>query len=65
LAQFRSSGEAIPGRLVLSPPDLVTIVLERPAKAVAPGQTAVFYEEDVVVLAGTIVATGSVDGSGQ
>ena len=65
LAQFRSSGEAIPGRLVLSPPDLVTIVLERPAKAVAPGQTAVFYEEDVVVLAGTIVATGSVDGSRQ
>lgn len=51
--QFRSSGGAVPGRLVGEE----TIVLEEPAMGVAPGQTAVIYEGENVVAAGTIVDT--------
>jgi tRNA-specific 2-thiouridylase len=39
--------------------DLVTVVVDRPARAVALGQTAVVYRDELVVCAGTILATGS------
>ena len=42
-----------------SAPELVSIVLKEPVFGVAPGQTAVFYHEDRVACAGTIVATES------
>lgn len=50
--QLRSSGEAVPADM----PDWETVVLHEPAQGIAPGQTAVVYEEDRVVLAGTIVS---------
>ncbi|MBN1321883.1 MAG: tRNA 2-thiouridine(34) synthase MnmA [Thermoleophilia bacterium] len=53
LAQLRSTGDAVPA--LMDGPE--TIVLEEPLKGIAPGQTAVLYEGDAVVLAGTIVAT--------
>lgn len=52
-AQLRSTGEAVPAHM----PDAETIVLETPLKGIAPGQTAVLYEGENVVLAGTILAT--------
>jgi tRNA-specific 2-thiouridylase len=66
LVQIRSSGEPLPGTVTesaltdiiqcrLSQPDRRVITLDAPAIGVAPGQTAVFYEGDEVVLAGTIV----------
>ena len=63
--QLRSSGRTLCARLR----DAVTIALEQPAFGVAPGQTAVLYEGENVVLAGTIVGTerwdsGSVPTSG-
>ncbi|OFW57192.1 MAG: tRNA 2-thiouridine(34) synthase MnmA [Actinobacteria bacterium RBG_16_64_13] len=51
--QVRSAGGAVPGRMVGGE----TIVLEEPATGVAPGQTAVVYEGDSVIAAGTIVST--------
>jgi tRNA-specific 2-thiouridylase len=51
--QLRSSGETVPAHLR----DAGTIVLERPASGVASGQTAVLYEGEHVVLAGTILGT--------
>lgn len=65
LLQLRSTAEAIPAHLLnwhgevgmKSLPDRVTLVLENVAYAVAPGQTAVLYDGDAVVLGGTIVST--------
>jgi tRNA-uridine 2-sulfurtransferase len=51
--QFRSSGGRVPGRLT----DMTRVVFDEPAMGVAPGQTAVVYEGDTVVAAGTIVET--------
>jgi tRNA-uridine 2-sulfurtransferase len=51
--QWRSSGGALPAHLA----DEETIVLERPATGVSPGQTAVVYDGEAVALAGTIQCT--------
>jgi|WetSurMetagenome_2_1015567.scaffolds.fasta_scaffold25109_3 tRNA-uridine 2-sulfurtransferase len=51
--QFRSSGGRVAGRLT----DTSQVVFDEPAMGVAPGQTAVIYEGDTVVAAGTIVET--------
>jgi tRNA-specific 2-thiouridylase len=51
--QFRSSGGEVRGRLV----EGLTVVLEEPAVGVAPGQTAVIYEGENVVAAGSILET--------
>ena len=52
--QFRSSGGRVPGRLL----DDSLVVFDEPAMGVAPGQTAVVYEGENVIAAGTIVETG-------
>ncbi len=51
--QWRSTGENVPARLI--GPD--TVVFEQPAVGVSPGQSAVVYQDDLVVSAGTIVST--------
>jgi tRNA-uridine 2-sulfurtransferase len=48
--QARSTGGVVPAHMV----DSETIVLEQPIVGVAPGQTAVLYEGDLVMMAGTI-----------
>jgi tRNA-specific 2-thiouridylase len=48
--QLRSMGGPLPGRLL----GLDTIILDEPARNVAPGQTVVVYEGDDVVVGGTI-----------
>jgi tRNA-specific 2-thiouridylase len=53
IVQWRSTGGALPARLVGDD----KIVLEQPATGVSPGQTAVVYEGEAVVLAGTIERT--------
>jgi tRNA-uridine 2-sulfurtransferase len=53
VVQFRSSGGRVAGRMT----DSSTIVFDEPAMGVAPGQTAVVYEGENVVAAGTIVET--------
>jgi tRNA-specific 2-thiouridylase len=55
--QYRSTGERVPGRMT----DLGIIALDEPAMGVAPGQTAVLYEGENVVAAGTIQATERCD----
>jgi tRNA-specific 2-thiouridylase len=68
--QVRSGGEAVPASLGEARPatagvsgegssegDLLTLVFDPPASAVAPGQTAVVYDGERVVVAGTIVHT--------
>ncbi len=52
-AQLRSTGDAVPAHMAAAD----TIVLEAPLRGIAPGQTAVLYEGDAVVLAGTIRTT--------
>ena len=49
--QFRSMGGAVFGRLA----GLGTLILDMPARGVAPGQTVVVYDGDDVVLGGTIM----------
>ena len=51
--QWRSTGGAVPAHLT----DPETIVLEEPATGVSPGQTAVVYDGESVVMAGTIRST--------
>lgn len=51
--QLRSQGRPLPARVE----DERRVVLEQPEGGVAPGQTAVVYDGDGVVLAGTIVST--------
>jgi tRNA-uridine 2-sulfurtransferase len=51
--QFRSSGGRVPGRLT----EMTRVVFDEPAMGVAPGQTAVVYEGENVIAAGTIVET--------
>ena len=62
--QVRSSGEALAGLLAEDESTsglegTVTVVLDRPIRAVALGQTAVVYRDERVVCAGTILATRS------
>jgi tRNA-specific 2-thiouridylase len=64
-SQLRSAGRVVPAHLIsLEPADPISsreaevmMVLEEPAYGVAPGQTAVFYDREVVALAGTITST--------
>lgn len=37
--------------------EAVAVILEEPAMGVSPGQTAVLYDRDLVVMAGTIRST--------
>jgi tRNA-specific 2-thiouridylase len=53
--QLRSQGRPLSARVEGER----RVVLERPEGGVAPGQTAVVYDGDTVVLAGTIVSTES------
>jgi tRNA-uridine 2-sulfurtransferase len=57
--QVRSAGAAIPVASMHDAAGALTIALEHPAIGVAPGQTAVLYEADQVVVAGTIASTHS------
>ena len=69
-AQVRSGGNATPASLRAAEPaeggvpgkvgfegDVLNVVFDPPASAVAPGQTAVVYDGETVVVAGTIVRT--------
>ena len=60
--QVRSAGSAIPLARVEMADGSLTAVLGGPASGVAPGQTAVIYEEDRVIVAGTIERTDSQGG---
>ena len=51
--QLRSTGGAVPARSA----GPTSILLEAPAVGIAPGQTAVLYEGDRVLLGGTVVST--------
>jgi tRNA-specific 2-thiouridylase len=53
--QLRSQGRPVAARVENGQ----RVVLERPESGVAPGQTAVVYDRDRVVLAGTILSTES------
>ncbi len=61
-AQVRSAGAALPVAELRWPPTRSTVSLAVPAVGVAPGQTAVVYEADEVIVAGTITST---DGMGR
>ncbi len=55
--QVRSAGAALPAVEMRIVGDEMTIVLEESAAGVAPGQTAVVYEADEVLVAGAITST--------
>ena len=55
--QVRSAGAGLPVDGLTLAGDEMTVSMERPAGGVAPGQTAVVYEADEVVVAGTITST--------
>ena len=56
LVQVRAHGEPMPARLTASGGEVV-IELDAPASGIAPGQAAVYYDDDLVVGASTIAAT--------
>jgi tRNA-specific 2-thiouridylase len=51
-AQVRSTGDPVPARLGRGE----EVIFDRPTRGVAPGQIAVLYEGERVILAGTITA---------
>ena len=55
--QVRSSGGALPVATVVAGEGAIAVSLAGPASGVAPGQTAVLYYGDRVVVAGTITGT--------
>jgi tRNA-uridine 2-sulfurtransferase len=55
--QVRSAGAALPVAFMTAADDQMTALLAEPASGVAPGQTAVVYEGDEVIVAGTITST--------
>ena len=55
--QVRSAGAALPAPTLVVGEDAFTVSLRDPALGVAAGQTAVLYEGDRVVVAGTIAST--------
>jgi tRNA-specific 2-thiouridylase len=54
-AKLRYRSPGLPAQVFRSGPDRFSLRLERPAYGVAAGQTAVLYDDDTVVGAGTIV----------
>ncbi len=54
--QVRSAGAALLVAEVRAIDDEMTVLLAEPASGVSPGQTAVVYEDDEVIVAGTIAA---------
>jgi tRNA-specific 2-thiouridylase len=60
--QVRSAGSALPLEAVDIADGSLTAILRETAAGVAPGQTAVIYEEDRVIVAGTISGTESPEG---
>jgi tRNA-specific 2-thiouridylase len=61
--QVRSAGAAIPVAGMERDAEELSISLAKPATGVAPGQTAVVYEVDEVIVAGTIASTYRVTGA--
>jgi tRNA-specific 2-thiouridylase len=55
--QVRSAGAPLPVSTFESAGETISVSLLEPASGVAPGQTAVLYEADHVVVAGTIEST--------
>jgi len=55
LVQLRAHGQALPATVV--PGDDLRIALTEPARGVARGQAAVFYDGDTVLGSATIAAT--------
>jgi len=55
LVQLRAHGEAYPATVI--PGDGLRIALAEPARGVARGQAAVFYDGDTVLGSATIAAT--------
>lgn len=54
--QFRSMGKPVSGKLL----GAETVMLDEPARGVAPGQTIVVYDGDAVVLGGNILSTAMI-----
>ena len=56
--RVRYQGAELPGRVTATSPDEAEVTLDQPARAVAPGQAAVFYVGQRVVGGGTIQPAG-------
>ena len=56
LAQLRYRAAAVPARVTSITPEGVGLALERPVRAIAPGQSGVLYGTDDRVLGGGVIA---------
>lgn len=55
-AKIRSTGRAQQAVLTVIAPDEVSLCFQQPVKAITPGQSVVFYQEDLVLGGGVIVS---------
>ncbi|MEA4848803.1 MAG: aminomethyltransferase beta-barrel domain-containing protein [Clostridiaceae bacterium] len=53
-AKIRYSARETAARVIPLDEDRVRVVFEEPQRAITPGQTVVFYQEDVLAGGGTI-----------
>lgn len=55
-AKIRSSASAAPATISLEKEDLIKVVFEQAQRAITPGQSVVFYDDEIVIGGGRILA---------
>ncbi|RQD70571.1 MAG: tRNA 2-thiouridine(34) synthase MnmA [Tindallia sp. MSAO_Bac2] len=54
-AKIRYNAKAVPATISMAEPDQLKLIFDEPQKSVTPGQSVVFYQDDLVIGGGTII----------
>jgi len=53
--KIRYNAKEVPGLVLPKSQDMAEVIFDKPQRAVTPGQSVVFYDDDVVIGGGIIV----------